>query len=372
MIVTVTAKIKIMPTDRQIEALHQTMLAYRQGCNLVSGVVFNSSELKQTALHRMTYQILRSTFGLRSQMAQSVMKTVIARYKTIRSNGHEWTCVQFKKPEYDLVWNRDYSLNAQLFSVNTLQGRIKVPFVAKGMEAYFDGSWTFGTAKLVWKKRKWFLHIPVSKEIGVPGLKSIEQVAGIDLGINFIATVYGSDGKTVFFRGGELKRKRANYKRLRSELQRKQTPSSRRRLKQIGQRETRWMTHVNHQVSKALVSHFGANTLFVLEDLTGIRGATEKTRLKDRYVTVSWAFHQLRKMVEYKAQLAGSITIAVDPKHTSQECPVCGHTAKENRDKAKHLFRCRDCGYTSNDDRIGAMNLYLKGKQYLLQGAGVA
>jgi putative transposase len=372
MIVTVTAKIKIKPTDSQIGALHQSMIAYRQGCNLVSDVVFDSGELKQPALHRMTYQTLRSTIGLRSQMAQSVMKTVIARYKTIRNSGHAWTRVQFKKPEYDLVWNRDYSLKAQLFSVNTLQGRIKVPFEAKGMEAYFDGSWTFGTAKLVWKKRKWFLHIPVSKQIAAPGLQDIEQVVGIDLGINFIATAYSSDDKTVFYRGRVLKRKRAHYKRLRSELQRKQTPSSRRRLKQIGQRETRWMTDVNHQVSKALVRHYGANTLFVLEDLTGIRRATEKTKLKDRYVTVSWAFHQLRKMLEYKAQLMGSIAIAVDPKYTSQTCPVCGHTGKENRDKGKHRFRCRDCGYESNDDRIGAMNLCLKGKQYLLQGAGVA
>jgi putative transposase len=372
MIVTVTAKIKIKPTDSQIEALYQTMAAYRRGCNLVSDVVFGSGELKQPALHRMTYHALRSTIGLRSQMAQSVMKTVIARYKTIRSSGRVWTRVQFKKPEYDLVWNRDYSLNAQLFSVNTLQGRIKVPFEAKGMEAYFDGSWTFGTAKLVWKKRKWFLHIPVSKQIAAPQLQDIEQVAGIDLGINLIATVYGSNGKTIFYQGRALKRKRANYKRLRSELQRKQTPSSRCRLKQIGQRETRWMTDVNHQVSKALVLQYGANTLFVLEDLTGIRSATEKAKLKDRYVTVSWAFHQLRKMVEYKAQLAGSIVIAVDPKHTSQTCQVCGYTAKENRDKKKHRFRCRDCGYESNDDRIGAMNLCLKGKQYLLQGAGVA
>ncbi|MDQ6420514.1 transposase [Paenibacillus sp. LHD-117] len=372
--VTVTAKIKIKPSESQIEALYQTMTAFRKGCNFVSALVFDTRELGQSALHRMTYHSLRSTLGLRSQMAQSVMKTAIARYKTLRSNGHAWTLVRFKKPEYDLVWHRDYSLNlgAQLFSVNTLQGRIKVPFEAKGMEAYFDGSWTFGTAKLVCKKRKWYLHIPVSKEIAVPERTEIEQVVGVDLGINFVATAYDSDGKTVFFRGRELKQKRANYKRLRSELQRKQTPSSRRRLKQIGERENRWMTDVNHQVSRALVTRYGANTLFVLEDLTGIRGATEKVRRKHRYVTVSWAFRQLREMVTYKSQLAKAMTIAVDPKHTSQACPVCGHTAKGNRDKRGHRFRCLACGYESNDDRIGAMNLCLKGKEYLLEGAGLA
>ncbi len=372
MIVTIAAKIKIKPTEIQIRALQETSHAYRQGCNLVSAVVFESYELNQAVLHRRIYHRLRSTIGLRSQMSQSVMKTVIARYKTNQSNGHDWACVRFKKPAYDLVWNRDYSLTSNLFSVNTLQGRIKVPYEAKGMEKYFDGSWDFGTAKLVCKHHKWFLHIPMSKDISKPSMEAITQVAGIDLGINFVASVYDSDGKTVFFRGRKLKRKRANYKRLRQQLQRKGTSSSRRKLKQIGERETRWMTDVNHQVSKALVSRYGANTLFVLEDLTGIRRVTEKARLKDRYVTVSWAFRQLRQMVEYKAKLAGSLAIAVDPKHTSQACPKCGLVAKANRDKRKHRFCCKGCRYQSNDDRIGAMNLAQKGKQILLQGAGAA
>jgi putative transposase len=140
MIVIVTAKIKIMPTDRQIYALQETIHAYRQGCNLVSDVVFDTRELKQPILHQKTYRTLRSEIGLRSQMAQSVIKTVMAKYKTNVNNGHDWVRVQFKKPEYDLVWNRDYSLAANQFSVNTLQGRIKVPFVAQEMDKYFDGS----------------------------------------------------------------------------------------------------------------------------------------------------------------------------------------------------------------------------------------
>ena len=70
------------------------------------------------------------------------------------------------------------------------------------------------------------------------------------------------------------------------------TPSSRRRLKAIGQRENRWMQDINHQVSKALIE-------------------------------------------------------------------------KSNRNKKIHLFTCKKCGYKSNDDRIGAMNLYRIGIDYL-------
>ncbi|PSR35665.1 MAG: transposase, partial [Sulfobacillus thermosulfidooxidans] len=145
--------------------------------------------------------------------------------------------------------------------------------------------------------------------------------------------------------------------------------SARRRLKRLGQRENRWMTDVNHQVSKALVVRYGAQTLFVLEDLTGMRGATERVRRRDRYTSVSWAFYQLRQMLEYKATLYQSRTIAVDPRYTSQTCPHCGHVARGNRDKRRHRFACQQCHYRSNDDRIGAMNLHRQGIEYRVTGA---
>lgn len=140
--ITITAKIKIKPTAKQVEQLRQTINAYRRGCNFVSEYIFKTKQLKQHKLHEVTYYPLRETLSLKAQMAQSVLKTVIARYKTNRSNGHDWSIVRFKKPEYDLVWNRDYSIVKGLFSLNTLSGRIKVPFETKGMESNFDGTWT--------------------------------------------------------------------------------------------------------------------------------------------------------------------------------------------------------------------------------------
>ena len=60
-----------------------------------------------------------------------------------------------------------------------------------------------------------------------------------------------------------------------------------------------------------------------------------------------------------------SLVIAVNPKYTSQTCPKCGHIEKANRDKKKHIFCCKNCNYQSNDDRIGAMNLWRKGIEYI-------
>ena len=364
--ITITAKVQIVATDTDKVLLNKTMSVYCDACNYVSDYVFRTHDLKQFSLNKILYSALREKFSLKSQMAQSVFKTVIARYKTILGNQNEWIKPSFKKPQYDLVWNRDYSLTQNCFSVNTLNGRVKLPYFAEGMSEYFNHSiYRFGTAKLVNKHGKYYLHIPVTYEVEESNISDICNVVGIDRGINFVVATYDSKHKSGFVSGKAIKQKRANYSRLRKELQMRHTPSSRRRLKAIGQRENRWMQDINHQVSKALATGNPKHTLFVLEDLTGIRNATERVKTKDRYVSVSWSFYDLEQKLIYKAKQNQSSVIKVDPRYTSQCCPACGHTEKSNRNKKIHLFTCKNCGYTSNDDRIGAMNLYRMGINYL-------
>ena len=364
--ITITAKVQIVATDTDKVLLNKTMSVYCDACNYVSDYVFRTHDLKQFSLNKILYSTLREKFSLKSQMAQSVFKTVIARYKTILENQNEWIKPSFKKPQYDLVWNRDYSLTQNCFSVNTLNGRVKLPYFAEGMSKYFNHSiYKFGTAKLVNKHGKYYLHIPVTYEVEESNISDICNVVGIDRGINFVVATYDSKHKSGFVSGKAIKQKRANYSRLRKELQMRHTPSSRRRLKAIGQRENRWMQDINHQVSKALATGNPKHTLFVLEDLTGIRNVTERVKTKNRYVSVSWSFYDLEQKLIYKAKQNQSSVIKVNPRYTSQSCPACGHTEKSNRNKKIHLFTCKNCGYTSNDDRIGAMNLYRMGINYL-------
>ena len=364
--ITITAKVQIVATDTDKVLLNKTMSVYCDACNYVSDYVFRTHDLKQFSLNKILYSTLREKFSLKSQMAQSVFKTVIARYKTILENQNEWIKPSFKKPQYDLVWNRDYSLTQNCFSVNTLNGRVKLPYFAEGMSKYFNHSiYKFGTAKLVNKHGKYYLHIPVTYEVEESNISNICNVVGIDRGINFVVATYDSKHKSGFVSGKAIKQKRANYSRIRKELQMRHTPSSRRRLKAIGQRENRWMQDINHQVSKALATGNPKHTLFVLEDLTGIRNVTERVKTKNRYVSVSWSFYDLEQKLIYKAKQNQSSVIKVDPRYTSQCCPACGHTEKSNRNKRIHLFTCKNCGYTSNDDRIGAMNLYRMGINYL-------
>lgn len=365
---TITAKVQIYPSEEDKTLLLDSMHSYIKACNFVSHYIFTSKDLSQVSVQKHTYDTLRSEYKLPSQMACNVVRTVIGSYKTNKTNGFGWIECKYNKPQVTLSWNRDYSLNKDTFSVGTLDGRIKVPYANKGMEQYFDKSvYNFGTAKVVYKHNKFFLHIAVSFNVNELKDTDVCNVVGHDRGIRFIATSYDSKGKTSFISGSEIKQKRGHYKALRKQLQQVGTSSSRRRLKAIGQRENRWMQDVNHCVSKALVENNPKGTLHVIEDLSNIRSATEKVRVKDRYVTVSWSYFDLEQKLIYKAQRSGQKVIKVDAHYTSQTCPKCGHIDKNNRDKRNHIFCCCNCDYKSNDDRIGAMNLYNKGIEYLVK-----
>ena len=368
---TITAKLQILvnPSDKQI--LCNTMKTYSDACNYVSEYIYKTHNLSRYSVQKDTYYQIREIYGLRSQMAVSCVRTVIVKYKTILENQKEWIKPVFRLPQLDLVWNRDYSLNTKndIFSVNTLNGRIKVAFYKNGFGHYFSDNCKFGTAKLVNKRNKFYLYIPVTYEITELKKSEVSNVVGIDRGIRFLAATYDSNGKSVFYDGNVIKQKRAHYKSLRKQLQQVGTSSSRRRMKATGQRENRWMQDVNHCVSKALVENNPVGTLFVIEDLSGIRSATERVKVKDRYVFVSWSYYDLEQKLSYKALKHHQLVEKVNPAYTSQTCPKCGHTEKANRNKKLHIFCCRNCGYKSNDDRIGAMNLHRMGIEFLVPDA---
>ena len=356
-------------SDKQM--LCDTMKAYSDACNYVSEYIYKTHNLSRYSVQEDTYYQIREVYGLRSQMAVSCVRTVIAKYKTILENQKEWIKPVFRLPQLDLVWNRDYSLNSKsnIFSVNTLNGRIKVPFCKNGFEQYFADNCKFGTAKLINKHGMFFLYIPVTYEISELKKSEVSNIVGIDRGIRFLAATYDSKGKSAFYDGNTVKQKRAYYKALRKQLQQVGTPSSRKRIKAIGQRENRWMQDINHCVSKALVENNPEGTLFVIEDLTGIRSVTESVKVKDRYVSVSWSYYDLEQKLSYKALRHHQLVEKVNPAYTSQTCPKCGHTEKTNRNKHKHIFCCKNCGYKSNDDRIAAMNLHRMGIELLVPDA---
>lgn len=385
---TISLKLHLYPTDKQSNLLETTMEQYRLACNLVSNYYFDHIfKPKQADLQKSLYHLIRNKFGLKAQMTQSVFKTVLARYKAVNNqiskkpykyqdkNTGEWykekrdltwlqKPIRFNRPQYDLVSVRDWSFVKSQLSINTIATREKVNYSAKDFEDYLKQG-KLGTAKLVKSCGRYYLHVSCTLDNPKFNKTTLKHVVGIDRGLRFLATSFDEHGEVSFVSGKKILATRRKYKRLRQQLQSKGTKSAKRRLKAIGQRENRWMSDINHQVTKTLVDKYGTGTVFAIEDLTNVSFATEKVAKPRRYEQVSWSFYQLEQFLAYKAELRGSTVVKVDAHYTSQRCPKCGVIDKQARNHGTHEYHCKHCGYTSNDDRIGAMNIQLLGTNWV-------
>lgn len=393
--ITEAMKLRLHVTEGQDAAFRELTKRYAQACDFVSRYVFdNGFILNPSELQKRLYTEVRARFGLKSQLAVSVFKTVAARYKTVEeqmsqrpykyreTEGGPWKYVRrtlewltkpirFRRPQADLVRWRDYSFTkgGSILSLNTLGDRAKVTF---DMPPYFsgkflDGSWRYGAGKLMRLNGEWYFHISMSRKAEEADPSCPQHVVGIDRGLRFLAVTYDEKGHTAFYSGKDAMSRRQSFSDVRAGLQSRGTRSAKRVLKRISGREKRWMSDVNHQISKALVSGYGKGTLFVLEDLTGVsfdegnlsRGADGNRELR------SWAFYQFGQYLEYKAREAGASVQKVAADYTSQRCPKCGRIHKENRHRETHEYVCDACGYRSNNDRVGAMNIQTLGTMYV-------
>ena len=168
--------------------------------------------------------------------------------------------------------------------------------------------------------------------------------------------------------GRALNRGRLRERTLRTKLQRKNTPSARRRLKKRRRKETRRAKDINHKIAKHVVADAERTGRGIaLEDLTGIR---ERVRLRkpQRATLHSWTFAQLGQFIAYKARHAGVPVVYVDPAYTSRTCAECGHIDKANR-VSQAWFACRNCGFVDHADLNSSRNIRARAWELWRRGA---
>ena len=102
---------------------------------------------------------------------------------------------------------------------------------------------------------------------------------------------------------------------------------------------------------------------FVFESVD--RMVKQKSGLNRSILDAAWG--EFRRPLEYKMDWAGGIVVAVDPRNTSRKCPVCGHTAKENR-LTQADFICVACGHADDADVNAAVNILRAGHARLAGG----
>ena len=326
-------------------ALIETMRQYSCSANKVVDFGWNIRTDNKRELHDLTYYKIREETQLPAQLVCSSRDRAVEVLKTSKFKNKKPIMKKFMTIRYDA---RSFSFKSNksgyYLSLVTINGRVKIPVEIPGYYwKYLD--YKVRSADLILdKKRRLFLNVVMSRETKI--LNKSNNTVGIDLGINNIAVT----SQKQFFNSSQIKLKKLKFKHLKAKLQAKGTKSAKKLLKKISGREKRFMTWVNHNISKSIINKVEEGTI-VLEELKGIRKS--KVRKKQRFWLHSWSFYQLQRFIEYKAVRGGIKIIKVNPRNTSKICNSCGNLGS----RCKSFFTCSHCGYSLNADLNASFNL---------------
>jgi putative transposase len=354
-----TIRIQLDPSPAQTAALAQTSRLFTSAFNHTLRLGWQAGISNSTKLHHLSYyqvkdahptlvsdliiqarvkaaEALRSAFTLRCDPSRTV------------SMPQSLAC----PPRYNL---HTYRLDWQTRTVqlSTTAGRQTIRFTVQDYATKYTGC-EVDTADLVERNGEWWLHVVVT--VVAPEVEPTDEVIGVDLGIKRPAVTSSNR-----FLGAKCWKaiEGRYFKHIRS-LQKKGSRSAKRHLRKLKHHRARFRQDADHVLSKQIVASAPPGATLVLENLKDIRKRMKaKRRTASKRRMHSWPFASLKGKVEYKAEERGCMVVVVDPRHTSQRCSCCGHTARNNR-RSQSEFKCRRCGYHLNADLNGARNIAAK------------
>jgi putative transposase len=341
-----TVVVKLIPTSEQASALTETVRRATAVCNAIADTAWESCTFGQYALHKLTYAPIRAQTGLAAQVVVRCIAKVADAYKPDRKTKRSF------RPMGAIAYDdRILRWFESAVSIWTVGGRQHIPFVCDERTRAFLAT-RMGESDLLYRDGMWFLYATVAV-VEPPGSEPADYL-GVDLGVVNLAA--DSDGSV--YSGGQVNGLRKRHAKIRRRLQskRKHSTSANRLLRKRCRKEGRFAKNVNHCISKALVrAAQGTQRGIALEDLMHIRSRITARKPQRRRLH-SWSFGHLRSCIEYKARLAGVSLVCIDPRYTSQTCPVCGCIDRRNRPN-QALFLCVQCGFSGLADTVAAKNI---------------
>ncbi len=372
-VLTVSCKIQVTP--EQVAKIDATLQAFADACEYVNKTV-PPTLVNELAMQSLVYHDVRALFGLSSQLAIHAVRRVSGNRKTARQKGFDVKKFAPTSATYDV---RTFSFKELDWtaSLTLIGGRERFSFAIGNYQRGLLKGQNPKTATLVKRKNgTYYLNIQLESEPPTP--KETDKVLGIDLGRTDIAVTSNGDK----FSGQSITKIRDKHARVRAQLQYKAakgTRSSRRRCRRLQQRlsgkERRFQTHINHVTSYQIVkSAKDNNQIIALEELTGIRERTFPLlrSKRERRLSNSWSFYQLRQFIDYKSIKFGVKLVLVDPRYTSQTCHNCLHIhpVKGESYRSGKKFVCGHCGWIGDADLNGAKNISTIGAVIVNQPRG--
>jgi putative transposase len=359
-VLTVSCKIEVSP--EQSIKIDATLQAFASACKYVNQTV-PPTLTNELAMQSLVYYDVRDRFSLSAQLAIHAIRRVSGNRKTAKKDGKPVKNFAPTSVTYD---PRIFSFREKDWTVSltTTGGRERFKLAIGNYQIGLLKGQTPKTATLV-KRKDGTYYLNIQLESMPPEPIKTDSVLGCDLGRTDI--VVTSEGDK--FSGKEITQVRNHYAKLRANLQQKATRgtrSTRRRcrglLKRLSGKEKRFQALVNHTISHRLISRAKlSNQSIALEDLTGIREHTNQQprSQKERRLSNSWAFYQLRQFLVYKAIKHGVKILFVDPRYTSQTCHNCNHIhpVRGESYRSGKTFKCGHCGWRGDADLNGSKNI---------------
>ena len=340
---------KLEVPEKIQDNIDRTFDGFADACNQILAVAKAENCWNTTKLHHLTYYAVRASTGLKANHVCQAIRRVIDNSKATRK-------IKKFRPTSVSLDARTFIFYEDEWKVGTtlISGRVNLKLLIGNYQRALLKGRTPTSAVLV-KRQDGSYYINIVVELPTDPTGKTPKVIGCDLGRRDIATT--STGKA--WDGNQLQATRDRYSRVRSNVQRKRTRSSRRLLRRLKGREHRFQSWVNHNISRTLVNDaktLGAGIAF--ENLSGIRDRlNEKPRSKtERRRTNNWAFYMLRLFTNYKAAIAGVPVTLVPPAYTSQTCSRCHHIHPDRKKSYRNgkRFNCGHCGL-EHDAECGAI-----------------
>lgn len=349
---------RLTPSPIQAETLAETARQFTSAFNQTVSVGWKTGIGNATKLHYLTYYPVKADHPtlVSDLIVQARIKAAEALRSAFALRTHNrkvsMPVSDACPPRYNLhTYKLDWE--SRTVRLSTTSGRQTIRFDIPDYSTKYAGH-PVDSADLVFRHGVWWLHVVVS--VPAPDVQPTAEVVGVDLGLTRPAVTstnrFLGERRWKAIEGRTLHLKRA--------LQKKGTRSAKRHLRRLRYKQARFRRDTDHVLSKQIVESAEPGGTIVVENLTDIRKRVKaRKRTETRRRIHSWSFAQLRTFLEYKAEERGCTVVAVDPRHTSQQCSRCGHTARNNR-RSRGRFACRVCGVELHADLNASRNISAK------------
>jgi putative transposase len=350
-------KFKLELSEQDKETLRQTMTLSNQVFNKIAKYGFENYTCSKVSIHHATYYDIRGKYPeLPCSILQGIRDVACEALKGVElkklPRSKQYSAIRYNKRVCNI------NLSKKIVTLASIKGRVKATFpIPEYYRQYLN--WELRTSTLSYNRQqnKFYLHVAIRNQSNqspepIDRDGNGNRVLGIDRGIINIAVT--SNNK--FFNSKPIKNVRAKYAYLRAKLQGKGTRSAKKLLRKVSGKEERFVTWVNHNISKEIASM--SFDIFTVEDLNSIRVQSRIKGIRETEFTRklnNWSFYQLEQFLRYKAEAAGKSVITIDPRYTSQKCSKCGHIYKGNR--RGNSFHCVKCGFQIHADLNAARNI---------------